>query len=161
MFEQDENIQRLIEAVYDLTVNLDRGDILTHEAIMAIVGLQPHEGSWGYIVKRARRRLEDVRGISTWEERTVGYRLLTVREQLQDLPRWRGRRMRRQNAMRLRAVMAIPEARLTLNQRKAKAVQIHIIKDSQRTLRREAKESEVLLAVRPITPRRPAIESGS
>lgn len=158
MFERDEAIQRKIDEVYQLTVNLDRGDVLTHTAISEVLGLQPHEGSWGHIVNRVRRRLRDLREIECWPDETVGYRLLTISEQLRDLPIWRARKMQRQNRMRLRAVEAISDSNLSFHERKAKVSQVTIIRESARAMRREAKEQQALLSLRPMTPRRPMLE---
>ena len=158
VFERVERIQEQIDRVYDLTLSLGRGDILEHSAISAVLGLQPHEGSWGHIVGRARRQIEDVRGIATWYEPRVGYKLLTETEQINGLPVWRTKRAFRQLGKGLRSVAALPEAGLTLNQRKAKAVQVHLLTDRQRSMRRDLKEQKALLALRPVMPRRPTME---
>jgi hypothetical protein len=157
VFERIERIQEQIDRVYDLTLSLGRGDILEHTEISAVLGLQPHEGSWGHIVGRVRRQIEDVRGIATWYEPRVGYKLLTETEQIK-VGEWRTRKAFRQLGKGLRSVAALPEGGLTLNQRKAKAVQVHLLTDRQRSMRRDLKEQKALLALRPMTPRRPVME---
>lgn len=160
MFERDEQIQRLIGEVYALTVDLKRGEILTHEAIKAVLRVAPHEGSWDHVVNTVRRRLERERGIATWHEVLVGYKLLTDVEQIQ-VGSWRTRKALRQIRRGMRSVDALPEAGLTLNKRKAKAVAYHSLRDQAREIRRSIKQQDALFALRPVTPRRPVMEGES
>lgn len=154
MFESKTQIQQQIASVYSLTENLDRGDVLTHEAIGQVLGVAPHEGSWDYVVGRVRRRLEDERKIATWHSILLGYRLLTTSEQIH-VGEWRNRKAARQIRRGLRSVAALPEDDLTLNQCKAKAVMMQSLQDEQHSIRKNLRVQVALMHLRPVTPRRP------
>lgn len=158
MFELREDIQRQIDAVYEITEGLQRGDVLTHADIGSVLGLSPHEGSWGHIVGRVRRRLERERGIATWPETTVGYKLLTTDEQLKVLA-WRARKANRQYRRAYRSVESLPEKDLTFHQRKARVLQLALIKEQQQRARLDLRTHKLLMTPRPAMPRRPAMET--
>lgn len=153
MFEADVEITQAVENVYALTAALGRGDVLTHEAIAGALSLSPHEGRWDHIVGRVRRRLEAERGISTWPEHTVGYRLCSREEQLA-IPLKRMKRAYRQVRRGRKSVEALPEAGLTFHQRRLKAFMVEHAKASEQGIRREAREQEAQLKPSETLPRR-------
>ena len=53
----------------------------------------------------------------------------------------------------LRSVQALPDAGLTLNQAKAKNVQVQLLTDRQQSMRHDLREQRALFALRPVTPR--------
>lgn len=152
---RDESIQTAVDAVYQLTEELQRGEILMHTAIEQVLGIKPHEGRWDHIINKVRRRMEKERGIATWYSVTVGYKLLTEVETLRDLPVIRMKKAKRQIRRAKRSILALPESGLTMNQRKARHVQIALLGDQERGLRRDLKEQDALLTLRPMAPRRP------
>lgn len=156
MLAEKPEVRDAVDAVYALTVNLNRGDILTHGAIEGVLGLRPHEGSWDHVVNRARRRLERERGISTLPAITVGYELCTTARQL-EIPAIRTRRGIRQLRRARNSVNALPEKGLTMNQRRSRIFMIERLKDTERTLRTELKGQQEQLRPTPTIPRRPAI----
>jgi hypothetical protein len=160
MFETSEEIRRLTDEVYALTEDLTRGDTLTHEAIKNVLYVEPHEGAWDHVVNRARRRLQDARGIATWPDVTVGYRLLTTSEQLVDLPRWRDLKASRQHRRALRSLVALPERGLSRGQRRTRAMLIQAEREHLRHLGRELRERAILAAPSRVTPRRPDPAAG-
>lgn len=150
MLRRDEKITALVDAVYSLTNELGRGEILTHESIRGVLGVEPHEGRWDHVVGRVRKRLLRERGVATWPETNVGYKLLTTKETLERLPHLRIRKARSQARRLQREVTSLPEANLTVHQRQRKAFLEDRIRDMKRTLRREQKVLAALL--RPATP---------
>jgi hypothetical protein len=154
MFESKESIAKAVKAVHALTEKLERGDVLTHAAIKAVLGLEPHDGRWDHVVNKVRRMLEDGRGISTWPVTNEGYKLLTREEQLQ-LPSWRTVRAIRHFKKSRRAVRALPDRGLTVNQRRAKAFLGDALRDSERGLRRDLRAQREAARPTPTIPRRP------
>jgi hypothetical protein len=140
-FVETDRIAASVEAVYALTLGLNRGQILTHEDIAGVLNLAPHEGSWDHVVNKVRRRLERERGISTWPDPTVGYKLCTTAEQLL-IPVLRARRAIRQVRRGRRSVEALPEKSLTVNQRRARAFLAERSRESEWSLRRDARQLE-------------------
>ena len=156
MISEKQVITDSVDAVYALMGDLNRGDILTHEAIQSVLGVAPHQGSWDHVVNRARRRLERERGISTWPAPTIGYELCTTARQL-EIPAIRTRRGMRQIRRARRSVNALPEKGLTVNQRRARIFMIERLKDTERTLRRELKGQQEQIRPTPTIPRRPSL----
>lgn len=155
MFDAKEEIGEAVEAVYALTADLARGDVLTHAAVRAVLGVDPHTGPWGHVMRKVRRRLERDRGVATWPETTVGYKLLTAAEQL-ELPARRARRGLRQVRRGRASVDALPEKSLTLHQRRVRAFLSERGKEAERALRREIRAAGEALRPTPTLPRRPA-----
>jgi len=130
MFEVNPEVAEAVEAVYLLASTLGRGDVLAHSAISKELGLGPHEGYWGRVVSKVRRRLQEERGIATWPVPMVGYRLLTREEQLQ-LPEWRMRRGLRQVRRGRGSLLALPEKGLTLHQRRSRMFMLDRMKETE------------------------------
>lgn len=141
----DPVVNEQVDTVYGLLTELGRGDVLAHDAIRAVLGVEPHEGRWDHVVGRARRRLLRENGIATWPEVTVGYRLLTVRETLTDLPARRVRKARSQ-VRRLRGeVCALPDGELSDHQLRRKAFLEDRVRDLKRTMRDEQRALAAIL----------------
>ena len=86
-------------------------------------------------MNRVRRRLQNERGIATWPQKNVGYQLLTVRQTIEDLPKWRHQRAMRQEKRGLKSVRALPDDDLTPHQRRAKQFQIDAIRQANAEIR--------------------------
>jgi hypothetical protein len=157
MFEKDERIEAMTEALYGLTANLNRGDILTHEMIRPVLGCEPNEYPWQLCVDKVRARLEKEREIATWPEKTVGYRLLTVDEQIADLPRWRTRRAIRQQRKARRSAATLSVKGLSHHQRLVLAHTLEMLNRSQASLRREMKDHATATRPAAFLPRREPI----
>jgi hypothetical protein len=154
MYESKEEITVAADAVYALARKLDRGDILTHQAITRVLHLAPHQGRWDHIVNKVRKRLEGERGIATWPEIGVGYKLLTPPETL-ELPTWRNKRAARQMRRGRKSLQALPDNILSLHQRRSKLFLIDRQKESERALRREMRAQVAQLKPTQTLPRRP------
>ena len=159
MFEKDEAIQKAIENVYELTIPLNRGDVLRHESIMAVIRLRPHEEYWQHVVDTVRGRLEERRGISTWPANNIGYALCSEDEQI-DIGRRRTRKAYRQIRRARRSVEALPAAGLSVNRQRRRALTAAHLKETQSTLRKSIKEQKLICASRDKLPRRPVSENG-
>jgi hypothetical protein len=154
MFERDEKIAAMVDALYSVAADLNRGDILTHEMIRPILGCGPNEEHWQHCVDRVRARLERDREIATWPEKTVGYRFLTVDEQIADLPRWRMRKAARQGRRARRSAATISVKGLSHHQRIVLAHTLDMLQRSQAALRREMRDHGAAIRATPGPPRR-------
>lgn len=154
MIPSRDDITESVDAVYKLTVDLNRGDVLTHQAIRSVLNVEPHTGSWGHVMRKVRKRLQDERGIATWPETTVGYRLCTASEQL-ELPERRLRRAARQARRGRMSVEALPDRSLTLHQRRIKQFMTDRARESELRIKREARAMSAETKPTPVLPRRP------
>lgn len=154
MFDEKPEITEAVDHVYSFMATLRRGDILTHEQVAGLIGGRPHEGSWDHIVGRARKRLEAENGIATWYVYGVGYRLLTRAEQL-ELPQWRLRKGIRQIRKARKSLTALPEAGLTVNQRRVRAAMLERLAETELANRRELAGQTRLTRPNFVLPRRP------
>lgn len=157
MFESNEQIGGWVEAIYAICRDLNRGDVLTHAMVKGILDCEPHTGPWGHVVRKVRRRLQDERGIATWPEREVGYKLCTASEQLA-LPAERLRRGIRQVRRGRRSVEALPTRGLTMHQRMSQAFAAERSRDAERAMRAELRQLTREAAPAARLPRRPNLE---
>lgn len=128
-FERSEQITLMVEQLLEQLKPLGRGDTIGHNTIAKLLNVGPHEGHWQTVIAKVKRRLEDERGITLWSEREVGYRLLTIQEQLTFAAKARLRRARRQIRKGLRHVSAVSDVGLSPHQRRLKAAQIELLKN--------------------------------
>ena len=154
MIPSRDDITEAVDSVYKLTRDLNRGDVLTHQAIRSVLNVEPHTGSWGHVMRKVRKRLQDERGIATWPETTVGYRLCTASEQL-ELPERRLRRAARQARRGRMSVEALPDRSLTLHQRRIKQFMTDRARESELRIKREARAMSAETKPTPVLPRRP------
>jgi hypothetical protein len=153
MFDVKAEITELVDTLYAVTENLDRGEILTHDVIAEVLGLMPHEGSWGHVVGKVRRRLRRERGIATWFVRGIGYKLLTKHEQCL-APLWHERKAIRSKRRGIVDLSCLSEEGLTLHQRRFRSVTLEQLIESERAACRELNAQEKLLRPVPVLPRR-------
>ena len=158
MFDEKPENAECVEAIYAIAVKLKRGEILTHESIKGVLGIQPHEGPWDNIVNRVRRRLEREKGIATWPEPTVGYKLLSTTEQVTMLPLLRSKKAFRQLRRASKSVKALPDAGLSNHMRRAKMFAADRLKESEKSLRREIKAQKRQAQPTATIPRRPLMQ---
>jgi hypothetical protein len=137
MFEQKEEIQQAIDAVYAILEGLKPGDVLAHSQVRAAIGLEPHEGPWDHIVYRAFDRLEVARGIPFWQIRTVGYELLTPQRALEVIPLKRAKKAYRQWRKIERSIGRLPVKALTIHQRRVRAFTLDRAREQKRAHLRE------------------------
>jgi hypothetical protein len=154
MFEEKEDVAQAVEALYSVVAKLNRGDILGHDVIASILGLSPHEGRWDHVVGKVRKRLLKERKIETWPEHEVGYKLLTVQEQLEYVPLERSRRAIRQVRKGRKPLDALPASSLTVNQRKLREMLSSGMMSTEKAMRRELRKQGSLISPTPVIPRR-------
>ena len=154
-FEQIEEIREGVNAVVEAAADLNRGDTLTHDMITRAIGLQPYEGRWVYLLKRAFDRIERNRGITMRAEIGVGYRLLTEQEQLTEEPQRRLRRANRQTRKGRLSVARLPTKGLSMHQRKIQAATIQRLKEDERQARKTLKDIAEQARSTPTIARRP------
>lgn len=152
-FERNENLTELVNELYEAIAPLRRGDTIGHDRIAAILGVAPHEGHWQDCLGKVKRRLEDDRGITLWSEHEVGYRLLTVQEQLTIASRKRLRRAKRQIRLGLGHVTAVSDVGLTPHQRRLKAAQIELMKASKLEVEAQYRRQSTLMKPTRTNPR--------
>lgn len=143
----------MVDALVALCGPLDRGDLLTREAIRGVVGIEPNMAHWKHCVGRARRQVERERGIATWPVVGHGFRLLTADEQIDLLPRLRRRKALRQIRRSRRSVAALPIDGLSLHQQLTRAVQLSSLAQTERVIEAEARTAEVMARPTPTNPR--------
>ena len=157
MFERNENLTELVEALYAACEPLRRGDTIGHDQIARILKVAPHEGHWQTCIAKLKRRMEDERGITLWSEHEVGYRLLKLDEQLAVAPRKRLRRAIRQINRGLKHAASAPDAGLTPHQRRLKAAQVELMKAARREAMSQHRRQSALLKPAEVNPRRRAV----
>lgn len=130
-FEPNEAITRYVDALVAACRDLNRDDILPHDTIRSLLGVEPHRDHWQTCVVKLKRRLEVERGISLWPEVGIGYRLLSKDHQLTMLPLARARRAKRQLRLATRSVVALPDSDLSVTQRRLKWGQVEALRTAQ------------------------------
>ena len=153
MFESVGEIREGVEKVHELFAGRSRGEVVPHDEIEAILGITRHTGRWKTILDRVRARLQREDGIATWPEVGVGYKLLTVREQIEELPGWRLARAARQSRRGLRSVAAIPNTDLTQHQRRVRQAHVDAMRRATAAVARHRREMDVLTKPREHMPR--------
>jgi hypothetical protein len=143
MFERNEAIVAMVEKLWLLARPLDRGDVLTHDAIQGALGVGPHEGSWDHVVGKLRARLRKERGIATWPEVGVGYRLCTKEEQLDMIPEERAKKARRQFRRAEADVRALPVKGLSQHQKRLRAEQLKCLKAAREESASQARRAKL------------------
>jgi hypothetical protein len=133
VFEAKEEIAEMVNRLFAMARPLKRGEVIGHDAIREILGVEPHSGHWQHCMGKFRRRMEQERHISVWPVHTVGYKLCTVAEQL-ELPHIRMVRARRHIKRGMRSLDALPKSGLTLHQQKVRAAQSANLRKSHREL---------------------------
>lgn len=154
MIERKEEIQEAVEALYAVAVKLKRGETLTHEVVTETIGFRPHEGRYDHIVNRVRNRLLRVKGIKTWFDLTVGYRLLTPKEQLQSTL-WHRKKASRQLVRGRNAAEYLPNALLSTHDQKVKAFLIDQVRRAKQDMEQADREAKAILTPTPVPPRVP------
>lgn len=153
-FERREDLEAMVQLLTEAFDELDRGDVLSRERVQAIVECEPNTKHWALVLNKARKQLLLDRGIATHCDREVGVRLLSRQEQLTWLPDWRARRARRQIRRAVQAVKLLPEAGLTMHQRRQRLAVMGSLSQASRDIATKIKANQA--AARP-APARPAV----
>lgn len=153
MFEANEALTRYVEALFGAAAKLERGDFLTHETITKILEVPPHQGHWQHCIERLKARMELEREISLLSEKGLGYRLLTIDEQLTKLPMLRMKRAKKQLKKAKASVEALADESLSVHQRHVKAGQLEAMANSVESLRVEQHIQATLCRSVDVTPK--------
>lgn len=152
MFPSKKEIREAVNRLFRICEPMNRGDTLTHEQVQGVLKVPPHEGSWEWVIRKLRRKMEDERGISLVADITVGYRLATTAEQLQLGPA-RTRQAYRRLRAGYRSVDCLPEDELTLHQRRVKVAMTQKLVALEASIRHEARLQAFLMRPRETMPR--------
>jgi hypothetical protein len=141
-FSREKIISDQIAALFDACKSLNRGDILHHEVTQRILGVPPNHERWKYCIARLKGRVLRKLGITLWSEYGVGYRLLTVDDQL-EAPRWRKRRMLRQAVKARDDAKLLPREGLTLHQRRRRILEVNLATRELERIRADMERSSI------------------
>lgn len=153
MIDPKPEIAEKVDELYAVVATMGRGDVLTEEAIAAVIGPIQRTRRWNHIIRRALARLERERGIAYWYRQDIGYELLTRSDQLK-LPEWRLKKGMRQIARAKRSVKALPEQGLSDHQRRVRAVTIERMAEIESSLKAQRNEHQALFRPAHVVPRR-------
>jgi hypothetical protein len=152
MIEESEKIKEMVGLLIEAARPLKRGDILGHERIVGILGVEPHTLHWQGCVIKLKRHMERERGITLWPEHTVGYKLCTIQDQI-EVGHERQIRARRQIKKGLRSIKALPSKGLTLHQQRLRAMYDEGLRKSHRELSSQIATRVALTTATPVLPR--------
>lgn len=153
MFERNEHITKLVDQVFDAMKGRARGEIMTHGEVAKILKMRPRTGSWEHVMKKVRRRMEAEVGITVHAEYNVGYRLLTVDEQIREPIRGAGRAariMRRSVASSDR----VPDQDMDMSQRRLRAMISDAGREAEERIRADRRMLAALARPAQAMPRR-------
>lgn len=113
----------------------NKGDILPHELIESCIGCKRHEGSYGSIFTRFRKRMRRERGVTLHPINGVGFKLLTDEEVVRIMPKLRRKKMYRQSSKCMAELSVVDQTHLTMHQRTALANSIELLEKERTQLR--------------------------
>lgn len=116
---------------------LNRGDTITFDKISKITGLHPYVGSWQTVIKKARRQLENERGITLDSVPPGIYELSRLDRQLSN--RKRLNRAARQLHWDQREKNSIPNHELTPHQQVLRAQEVVRVRLAKLSVRRQVR----------------------
>src|SRR4051794_17600833 len=154
MIDPKPEISAKVDELYTVVAEMGRGDVLTEDAIAAVIGPIQRTKRWNHIIRRALARLEQERGIAYWYRHDVGYELLTRSDQLNKLPGWRMKKSMRQIARIKRSTKAMPEQGLSDHQRRIRTVTIERMAEIESSLKAQQNEHQALFRPAMVHPRR-------
>lgn len=136
LFDEKDKYKVMVDACIELTVNLNRGDVLPHEEIEKASGIERYSTCWNSLIKKLRRRLRIDRGLSIWPVHSVGYKLCTHDEQLNMVAEKLQRQAVRRATRAIKEVTALPDRELSMFQRRIKQYRVDSMKTQRRLLKR-------------------------
>lgn len=155
MFEEKGYIRRIVNELVRVTSNLERGDVITHEAIERVSGVNRYTGPWNQIVRRFRRRVLKERGIAMLPVVQVGYHFCTQQEQLTVCAENRQRRAIRQVTRGCQEVGALPLEGLTDHQQRLKKFTMDAMKAERKAMKHALKDQSLVNRKSEVNPQRP------
>ena len=116
----------------DLFGHYVRGAVVPWDAVETAAGFTRGHPHWSQFSKRFKRDFLKATGIAVWPVAGVGWKLLTITEQTDWLPRQRLRRARRQARRGRTEVAALPVIGLTARQAQRRAIQLDLMAHAER-----------------------------
>ena len=142
LFTPSDEAQRGIEAVYQVLLLHRRGDVIPMPKLALAAGMEDCRVFRSHIVWTARKRVLQIDGIATSGVRDAdNVRLLTVSQQLTELPSHRRSKARRQMTKSITEQNAIPAHELTVHQIGVREANVEASQRLRRNIMREERFS--------------------
>lgn len=132
--EPNEERQRAIEMLIAKASRMERGEILRHRDIAKIAGVPYGTPAYYSICDSFKRRTEKDLHITLIAATSLGYRLLSVDDQIHEAPAMRSKRARVQINKAGRAVRVLLTEDIPLHQKQAATLQLDGIRGVHRNL---------------------------
>ena len=145
MFESKEYISQKVDAGVRLLASYERGDIVPHAVIAPAIIADAGTSFYYYIIGRVRKVVRRDRGLELFPEPGVGYKVVTVQEQLVNVPEHRYRRAKKQINRAGQAIDAIPDADMTDHQRLVREANQRRVASDRRQLGQSIRVQRTLL----------------
>lgn len=143
LFHEDGTIEAAVGRVLDVLRPMQRGEILLWATIEVYAGFDRESPHWSAFRHRLLRDFRKETGIVLWPVKIVGWKLLTIDEQIN----WRSRKRMRRAARQLHRDMielrAIPDAQMTDRQRQERAVREQRAHSQMLAVRRAARVQDM------------------
>lgn len=123
-----------------------RGDVAPWAEIEGAAGFARGSQHWPAFRHRLLRDFRRQTGIVLWPQNGVGWKLLTVDEQLRERSQKRHRRARRQLHKDAVELAALPDSELSARQREERARRVEAAREKVRDIERVRRRGEALLA---------------
>jgi hypothetical protein len=140
---KSEKVANAVEAILQAASEYNRGDVITHDTLEAVGGIERGGTHWGTIIVKVKRRLQNERGITLWSVPSVGYRLCTAREQINECVDRRSKRALRQLNKGAGHLEAVPAEELTPHDQIVRAKRMDAQRLTMQRLRQQRKISSI------------------
>lgn len=155
-FQRKPEIQDRVEKLSSLFDKYERGDTLLWTDVEKATGFPRDDNRTIYAFKRAKRDLRDgPRGIELLYNGVDGFKFLTVKEQLEHMPKLRDRKAITQCNLKAKGVCAVPDENLTEHQRRLVDHHMRSADEVRMDVLRRRRESERIMAPTESIPQRP------
>lgn len=150
-FRANEELRAHTGSVLRRMSAMSRGDMLPHSAVEAMTGLHRNDPRYRYVMRKVERKmLLHGRRIQIWCFRDEGYKLLTVDEQLNMVPRKRDERAMRQVLGKQRALEGLlMEQGLSDHDRHVALARIEHARRQRSLIRAKSKAAKAILRPTP------------
>ena len=140
LFAQSEELDRAFKSVWEYAKKLQRGDTLSHQAIEQLGSCERYTSYWKSLIGKIRRVYRKQLGIVIRPLNGTGYRLCTITEQLQYVPRNRQRRALRQVGRGVQELRCIGGEELSIRQQMVRAKDVESMSAERKRILRGLRE---------------------
>lgn len=144
-FAASDKIAAALDAVMAATAEIRRGEVIEYETIEELSGIERYGRGWNTLVKKLKKRFEAERRITLWHVTNVGYKLVTVSEQLHDCPLARSRRAARQLSLGLGHMESLPVEELNDHEQAIRANKMAAQRRAMKEVRRSRAMHKALM----------------